>query len=564
MPRSPLFGDLLRTLRLARQADAESLSSRTGLDRAAEAAQRPSRRGFILGAGAVAATAAMSRGLAGCSSPDPLGKKSGALSGTGPRVAIVGAGLAGLVCADRLQAKGIVATVYESNATRVGGRCYSNRKWAGHVGEAGGEMIDNGGKTMLDYAREFGLAVEDYNKEPGKVLYYSSGALWSEADIVDQWRVLVTRAKADLSKLSPAPTALKHTDADVALDRLDLQTWLDTRAGDLPQLRAALTAAYISEYGRDPHEQSCLNLLLFMHLDRRSHFNPYGSSDERYHIVGGNDQVATKLAARLTGGVEMGRSLIGLSKNSVGEFVLTFKTGAPVTADVVVLAIPFTVLRGITLDTSLGLSAEKTNAINNLGYGYNGKTEIVFNGRPWAALGSNGSIYADLPNLQNTWETNWTASDSQTILTDYFGGTLGWQRQMLSDPGGPRPSCGSCHSSFPKNPPIVDAQVAKFLADLDKVIPGASAAVARNLDGTPMVHRGHWLPQSQSKGSYTCYLPGQFTSISGLEGTSVGNLLFAGEHTDSFYAWQGFLEGAARSGAAAAAEILGNHGGGIK
>jgi monoamine oxidase len=36
----------------------------------------------------------------------------------------------------------------------------------------------------------------------------------------------------------------------------------------------------------------------------------------------------------------------------------------------------------------------------------------------------------------------------------------------------------------------------------------------------------------------------------------VGNIYFAGEHTDSFYEWQGFMEGALRSGIAAAKAIL--------
>jgi monoamine oxidase len=58
------------------------------------------------------------------------------------------------------------------------------------------------------------------------------------------------------------------------------------------------------------------------------------------------------------------------------------------------------------------------------------------------------------------------------------------------------------------------------------------------------------------KGSYTCYRPGQFTTIAGNEGKPVGNLYFAGEHADSFYSWQGFMEGAALSGLAAAAQIL--------
>jgi monoamine oxidase len=57
-------------------------------------------------------------------------------------------------------------------------------------------------------------------------------------------------------------------------------------------------------------------------------------------------------------------------------------------------------------------------------------------------------------------------------------------------------------------------------------------------------------------GSYTCYMPGQFTTIAGLEGLPVGNVFFAGEHANSFYDWQGFMEGAALSGVNAAAAIL--------
>jgi monoamine oxidase len=58
------------------------------------------------------------------------------------------------------------------------------------------------------------------------------------------------------------------------------------------------------------------------------------------------------------------------------------------------------------------------------------------------------------------------------------------------------------------------------------------------------------------KGSYTCNHPGYFTTIADNEGTPVGNLHFAGEHTNSFYEYQGFMEGAALSGIRAAREIL--------
>jgi monoamine oxidase len=51
-------------------------------------------------------------------------------------------------------------------------------------------------------------------------------------------------------------------------------------------------------------------------------------------------------------------------------------------------------------------------------------------------------------------------------------------------------------------------------------------------------------------------MPGQFTTIAGLEGLPVRNVFFAGEHANSFYEWQGFMEGAALSGLDVAASIL--------
>jgi monoamine oxidase len=94
-----------------------------------------------------------------------------AAQGASPSVGIVGAGLAGLACADALASRGIAATVYEA-ANRVGGRCYSLRGFfPGQVAELGGELIDNPHKTMLGYARRFGLAVEDVVKKSGDVTF---------------------------------------------------------------------------------------------------------------------------------------------------------------------------------------------------------------------------------------------------------------------------------------------------------------------------------------------------------------------------------------------------------
>ncbi|MFO0760210.1 MAG: FAD-dependent oxidoreductase [Byssovorax sp.] len=537
-------------MRLGRYCSEKGLSARDGLARAAEAehaAQRSVGRRAFLGGVAAGAAALVAPGSARAV-PKPS---------SSARIAILGGGLAGLACADRLRARGYAATIYEANPTRLGGRCYSNRKLPGQVGENGGEMIDNQHKVMLAYAQEFNLLREDLGKAPGEPAYRFFGQSYSDEEVVDEIRVLVDRMRPDLQRLSGAPDFYLHSDADAELDGTSMEEYLATRAADLPLAREVLRQAYIAEYGRELDEQSTLNLLLFFHLDRRSRFNPFAKSDERFHLVGGNDGVVQGIAARLPGPIVLGARVNRLRRNASGEYAIRFAGSATeVLADTVVVAMPFSVLRTVELDPSLGLSADKVRAIDELGYGYNAKTLYGFTSRPWWDLhGSNGLAYADLPNVQNTWETNYTQAVGHAVLTDYAGGARGYALQVV----GSGAYCGSCHTGAPTakviHDELIQQQADAFLTDLDLVYPGAKAA-ATVQGGKYLVSRAHWLPQSYSRGSYTCYLPGQFTSIAGLEGEAAGALKFAGEHANSFYEYQGFMEGACISGIDAADAIL--------
>jgi monoamine oxidase len=452
-------------------------------------------------------------------------------------IGIVGAGLAGLVCADELKRKGLNATLYDAN-NRVGGRCFSLPNFfPGQVAERGGEFIDNLHKTMLGYSKQFKLPVEDVEKEPpGEVFYFFKGHLHPESIVVDEYRDLVAAMRDDLRTLTP-PTADDHTNADEILDLMNLCDYLETRgAGDI--IKAAVEEAYVAEYGLEPDEQSCLNFLLFIHADKRSKFRPFGVfSDERYHVIAGNDKIVKGLSDRLQAQIELGMYLVKARKNSVGQVELTFNDGSTtvtLTHDAAVFAIPFSTLREVDLDSSLGLPSWKLFAINNLRYGTNAKMMVGFDSRPWIGLGSKGSSYSDLPNHQTTWETNPTkATATHAILTDYSGGNRGANL----------------------NPNKVQNEAALFLKDLNRVYFGALAAATRT-NGKFRVHLEHWPSNPLTKGSYTCNHPGYFTTIADNEAKPVGNLYFAGEHTSSFYEWQGFMEGAALSGIRAAQEIL--------
>lgn len=539
MPRSEWFWRLQRVRRTAAFCERENIPTREGLELLADLERRAgeqeewqaTRRGFLGAAGKVAAAGALAS-LAG-------GPAAWAAKGNDVRVAVVGAGLGGLACADFLKSKGVNATVFDAG-DRVGGRCFSLRGvFPGQVAERGGEFVDNLHKVMLGYAQRFKLATEDLSKEEGEVFYFVDGQLHPESVVVDEYRQIVPAMRADLQTSSGAPTADEHTEGDVALDFTSLEEWLVTR-GAGPVISGVIEAAYIGEYGREIDEQSCLNFLFFAHADRRAKFEPFGVfSDERYHLVDGNDAIPTALAGVLAGQIELGKKLVAAAKDSAGRVVLTFREGSSTTSatfDAVVFAIPFSTLRDVDLKPSLGLPESKLFAIRNLVYGTNAKVVVGFDGRPWKALGGEGTSYANgLANLQGTWETNPSrASASRAVLTDYTGGRLG---ERLN----------------PNNPQL---EAERFLRDLDRVFAGASAFATRDSGGALRVDLFHWPSFPLSKGSYTCNQPGYFTTIAGNEGKQVGNLYFAGEHADSFYSWQGFMEGAALSGLAAAGQIL--------
>jgi monoamine oxidase len=63
-----------------------------------------------------------------------------------------------------------------------------------------------------------------------------------------------------------------------------------------------------------------------------------------------------------------------------------------------------------------------------------------------------------------------------------------------------------------------------------------------------------WPTYAWTKGSYSAYKPGQWTSLRGNEAKPVGNLLFAGEHCSLNH--QGYMNGGAETGRRAAQAIL--------
>jgi monoamine oxidase len=453
-------------------------------------------------------------------------------------VGIVGAGFAGLYAAYALAGKRRSAQVYEAG-TRVGGRVASlSGVFPGQVAERGAELIDTTHVTLRNLAVGFGLTLEDYNKQPGEEFYFFEGQRYTEAQVVEEYRVFTDAMKNDLQRLSGGPTADAFNAFDRQLDFTTLKDYLRTRgAGAL--IAQVIDVAYTIEFGREIDRQSALSLLFFAKASRSSVFKPFGVfSDERFHIVEGNDRIATGLAGLLPAPVALAHRLLKVSKRSDGRIALVFDADGKTVERVhsaVILTLPAPAMRSVVFDASLALPAFKKDAIARTDYGTSSKLMIGFKGRPWyERLNCDGGSYSSLPNHQNTWETNPTRAQFgvRGVITDYSGG----ERGARLDPG------------------RTQTEAAAFLADLEKVWPGTTALAVPDRRGQVLAHLENWTRNPLFGGGYSNNQPGYFTTLEGQYAKPVGNLLFAGEHTDSFYSYQGFMEGALLSGARAADE----------
>ena len=479
---------------------------------------RITRRGFLVGAAATAVAVAMG----------PLPARAAA-----PRIVVVGAGLAGLACAHRLVSSGVEVVVHEAG-TRVGGRCWTRRGdfASGQIAEHGGELIDQSHTAIRQLAQSLGLdldnllaaevnGTEQFNWFGGRPYTYEEATI----DMKEIWQQL----HKDVSAASYPTLFDSSTPRGRELDRMSIVDWIEryVPGGRRSRLGSLLEVAYTIEYGGDATEQSSLNMLYLLAYIGQGQMRILGQSNEKYHVRGGNDQIADRLAAALGDRVRLGSRLESIARQTDGTWTLGFVQGTrrvSVPADRVVMTIPFSILR--TLDYSkAGFSARKVQAIRELGVGTNSKFHVQFTDRIWVAQGKNGETFSDR-GYQNTWEVTRGQPGREGILVDYTGGRYGdtFQKGSAAD------------------------HAALFFEQIDPVIPGLGAA----WNGRATID--HWPSQPLARGSYSYWKVGQYQAFAGIEGRPEGSCHFAGEHTSIDF--QGYLNGAVETGQRAASEVL--------
>jgi monoamine oxidase len=439
----------------------------------------------------------------------------------GCSVIVAGAGLAGLAAARDLTALGAAVTVFDAR-DRVGGRVWTIRDGfaEGQHAEGGGDMIDEEQRAIRQLAKELGL-------DTARILRGGFG--YVRLDSAGRPRVLQRSAMTGWARLAAAlqdtirPYALAEQRWDSPITsviaRRSVAAWLDEIGGD-GELRATaigLRGFFLA----DPDELSLVALV-----------DQFGASQPPargalYRIVGGNDRLASALAAPLGERLHLRTEVVAASQRGpkVRVTVKNARTQSQVACDYLVFALPATLLRRIPITPSL--PAQQHDAFARLKYGRATRTLLQFSRPFWRVRGRPRAFGSPLP-FGAVWDGNEEQRGRAGILSLLAGGSASDASQELAARAGPS----------------VLADSLDWLGSRRAELIGSRQIV--------------WENDPQSRGGYAFFDPAFDPALRIWLSRPAGRIFFAGEHTS--VRWQGYMNGAVESGRRAAAEVAAVHG----
>src|SRR5262249_14141004 len=141
-----------------------------------------------------------------------------------------------------------------------------------------------------------------------KDAFFFNGRHYSQKEIVEEFKNISDKILHDINSL-PQTVTYKSPGNAAALDNISIAEYIHS-LNCSSWMKSLLDMVCTTEYGTDSSEQSLLNFL-YLDLPRQpqEEFNIYGSSDERYKISGGNQQLTDALAANLKENIELEQKL---------------------------------------------------------------------------------------------------------------------------------------------------------------------------------------------------------------------------------------------------------------
>ena len=461
-------------------------------------------------------------------------------------VAIIGAGAGGMRTAHRLMQYGWTSKIYEAN-TRISGRMYSNTGFFSNnrTVEWGGELISTEHTAIRNLAHQLHLQLEDVNKLAvgDEETYLIDGQRYSESNLMDEWVGGLYETMKRAQQDAPwQPLYNDHNAAHVVFDQMTAIDWLESLGYSSSHwVHKLLLSDLIAEYGLT-EENSALNLIYLLAWNTHNSGGlPLAGTDERLHVVGGNDLIIHRMAEELPDDtIETGRQLLAIQGESAGPYTLVFDTGSDEVCHKLVMAMPYGLIKDLDIDVRITgqFSAEKNQSFAEVLTADNGKVQMEFTDRHWdmsQVIGGDlihqaARAYSGPDGFISTWEGEPGNPSTLGVLVNYNGGVHG---KTL---GGP--------DLFGVADP---ADVDRVMVMIEQIWPGISAKYT----GKALV--SNWWQNPYSRGAFTSPGVNTMTTWWGSQWQTEENIYFAGEACDP-EVWS-YMDGAIRSGERVAQEI---------
>lgn len=485
-------------------------------------------RRALLGAGVTAgAGTVLGSGAFG----GPLGAPAAAAAPTATRqadVVVVGAGLAGLTTARAVVRAGHSVVVLEAR-DRVGGRTLNHPLGDGRVVEKGGQFIGPTQDHIARLAREVGVETFPTYIE-GENVYYADGLRRTYTGDLPPDPLALPDALATIERVNQmsrevpidAPWAAANADE---WDGQTMESWL--RGNNvLPRTRELVDLLFNSLLGGQARDTSLLFTLFYVAgfgnednpgtLDRGI-ATKGGAQEQRF--VGGSQLISQRVTQELDGRVELNAAVRRITQDATGVDLVT--DGGTWRGQRVVVAVPPPLAARIVWEPTL--PAEHDQLLQRLPMGTLMKVEAVYDRPFWRPDLTGMSLNLEGP-VVTTFD-NTPPEGSPGVLMGFVGGH---------------------HWREVGHLPVAERR-RQVLRNFATVVGDRALA--------PIEYLEHdWVRDPCSVGGPVAVAgPGTTVDFGSRIRRPVGRVHWAGTETSTY--WNGYMDGAVRSGERAASEV---------
>jgi monoamine oxidase len=447
-------------------------------------------------------------------------------------VAVVGAGISGLVAARQLVRGGVTDAMVVEARDRVGGKTLNHDLGGGKVVEGGGQWVGPAHHRLLALAGELGVQTYHQYDQGRNVVFRRGrrrtyrGSVPFAADPLGMLDFIQSALRLDrMSKRLRARSPWAGSEA-AKLDIVSFESWLRRNAPTsgarwLWQLFSAVTM------GGPPREISLLAVLHHLRgaggVDQLLETD--GGAQER-RFVGGSHEISLRSARELGDRVLVSTPVRAIERAPGAPVELRCDEVTIEAGHAIVAMSPSDAAR---IAFSPPLPAVQAGMLDRVSMAKGVKVQAVYEEPFWRAEGLSGQAISDRGPVPLTFD-NSPPDGSPGVLVGFGGSVanhpLALSGAALDDPAERERVTLECFARY------FGGRARRPVDFLEK----------------------DWGSDEWATGCIPCWGPGSLTGYGAALGAPAGPIHFAGSETSE--EWDGYMEGAVRAGERAASEVL--------